>query len=79
MELDSECVEDALRYATTRRAEHSLLALPPRLLPNSIEFVDALSANASSALACHRYMEGVALQVHRYLRRPVLTRARLFR
>ena len=37
--LDSE---DAHGHATTWRAEHVLLALPPRLLEHSIEFVPAL-------------------------------------
>ena len=42
VELDSEDVDDAQGHTTTWRAEHVLLALPPRLLENSIEFVPAL-------------------------------------
>lgn len=40
VELDSE---KAHRHTTTWRAEHVLMALPPRLLEHSIEFLPALS------------------------------------
>ncbi|MEP6963995.1 MAG: FAD-dependent oxidoreductase [Polaromonas sp.] len=42
VELDSEDVDGAQGNTTTWRAEHVLLALPPRLLENSIEFLPAL-------------------------------------
>jgi monoamine oxidase len=42
VELDSQDVTDAQGQTTTWRAEHVLLALPPRLLESSIEFVPAL-------------------------------------
>ena len=42
VELDSESVDDAKGHTTTWRTEHVLLALPPRLLEHSIEFMPAL-------------------------------------
>ena len=42
VELDIEDENDAQNHTTTWRAEHVLLALPPRLLEHSIEFVPAL-------------------------------------
>ena len=42
VELDSEDVHGAQGHTTTWRAEHILLALPPRLVEHSIEFEPAL-------------------------------------
>ena len=42
VELDSEGVDGAQGHTTTWCAEHVLLALPPRLLQSSIDFVPAL-------------------------------------
>ena len=42
VELDSEDVNGNQGYTTTWRAEHILLALPPRLVESSIEFAPAL-------------------------------------
>lgn len=42
VELDSEDLNHAQGHTTTWRAEHVLLALPPRLVEHNIEFVPAL-------------------------------------
>ncbi|MEO8015403.1 MAG: FAD-dependent oxidoreductase, partial [Polaromonas sp.] len=44
VELDSDDGNDAQGHLTTWRAEHVLLALPPRLLAHRIEFMPALPA-----------------------------------
>ncbi|NDP63617.1 FAD-dependent oxidoreductase [Polaromonas sp.] len=44
VELDSDGGNDAKGHSTTWRAEHVLLALPPRLLAHRIEFMPALPA-----------------------------------
>jgi monoamine oxidase len=69
VEFDSE---DASGQATTWRAGHVLLAMPPRLAVERIEFTPALPAG----LAGHGHLDGATRQVLRHLRAAVLARAR---